>query len=173
VKSRPDAAVFFFDEGRFGLQPCLGKRWGRRGVRPIALVKTGYANFYSFSAVCPATGEHETLFLPWVNTAMMNIYLEHLGSALNGRQCLLILDQAGWHKSKELKAPKNIELVYLPPRSPELNPVEHLWDWLKRNCVRNRFYRSLNEIMDSLQEGLKEATPLMLKSLCGCKYLAY
>jgi hypothetical protein len=163
--------VAFFDEGRFGLKPAVGRCWTKKGERRIATVKPGYKNFYIYSAVCPATGEDVTLFLPWANTEMMNIFLGQMAVKLSGRQCLLIVDQAGWHSSKGLRVPKNIEFVYLPPYSPELNPVERLWQWLKRHTLRNRYYRTLKEIEDAVQKCLKEATAPFLKSLCRCSYL--
>jgi transposase len=171
IKEKPDTAVFFFDEGRFGQKPHLGRYWAKKGSRPIVTVKPGYQNFYVYSAVCPSTGEDITLFLPWVNTEMMNIFLEHLKETLKGRSCLLILDQAGWHNSKRLKIPTNIELLFLPPYSPELNPVERLWQWLKRHSLRNRFYKDLEEVMDAVQDCMKAATTDFLKSLCRCGYI--
>ena len=131
ANSRPESTVFFFDEGRFGLQPVVGRHWGRKGVRPTVVTQTGYENFYMYSAISPATGEDVSLFLPWANTAMMNVFLEAMEEALNGRDSILVLDQAGWHNSQDLRVPKNIELVYLPAYSPELNPVERLWQSLK------------------------------------------
>ena len=163
--------MFFFDEGRFGLQPSLGKRWARKGERPLVKVKIGFENFYVYSAVCPATGEDFTLFLPWVNTPMMNMFVERMGAALGGRPCLLVMDQAGWHSSKDLEMPPSIEPVYLPPHSPELNPVERLWDWLKRNTIRNQFFQTIDEVMDSVGDCMKNATAAFLKSMCGCNYL--
>jgi hypothetical protein len=74
--------VFFFDEGRFGLQPATGKFWGRKGIRRIATMRSGYANFYMYSAVNPTTGEDVSLFLPWVNTAMMNVFFEAMPKAI-------------------------------------------------------------------------------------------
>jgi len=171
VNDRPDAAVFFFDEGRFGLMPVVGKCWSRKGVRPMATVRPGYENFYVYSAICSATGESVSLFLPWVNTEMMNIFLEHLSLVLGGRRCLLVLDQAGWHIATRLRIPSNIEFVYLPPYSPELNPVERLWQWLKRHSLRNRFYRSLEEVMDAVQSCMQHVAAPALKDLCRCSYL--
>ena len=142
-------------------------------MRPIATVRPGYQNFYVYSAVCPSTGEDITLFLPWVNTDMMNIFLEHLKETLDGHSCLLVLDQAGWHRSKDLRVPANIELIFLPPYSPELNPVERLWQWLKRHSMCNRFYNSLEEVMDAVQDCMKTATADFLKSLCRCSYLLH
>jgi len=173
VENSPDAIVLFFDEGRFGNQPCLGKFWATKGVRPIVEVKIGYGNFYAYSAVCPSTGDDFTLFLPQVNTAMMNMFLEGFGAWLEGRRCILVMDQAGWHKSKELQVPTNIEIVYLPAYSPELNPVERLWDWLKRNTIRNSFFEGVEEVMDAVAEQLKEATTELLKSMCACNYLLH
>ena len=173
VHDRPDAAVFFFDEGRFGLKPVVGRRWTRKGVRPVATVRPGYESFYVYSAVCPATGEDVSLFLPWVNTAMMNIFLENLQEALAGRACLLVLDQAGWHSSKGLRIPPSIELVFLPPYSPELNPVEHLWQWLKRHSLRNRFYQKLEDVMDVVQGCMQRTSAHFLKSLCRNNYLLH
>jgi transposase len=101
----------------------------------------------------------------------MNIFLERFAAALGGRKCFLVMDQAGWHSSKDLKMPPNIEPVYLPPHSPALNPAERLWDWLKRNIIRNHFFHTLDEVMDSLGDYMKNATPSVLKSMCGCNYL--
>ena len=113
-----------------------------------------------------------TLFLPWVNTKIMNIFLEHFEAALGDRQCFLVMDQAGWHRAEDLRVPACIELVFLPPRSPELNPVERLWNWLRRHSTRNRLFHSLEEVMDSVQNSLKMITAPFLQSLCRCGYLS-
>jgi hypothetical protein len=173
VGKHPDADVFFFDEGRFGLKPVIGRYWARKGFRPIVRMQTGYANFYVYSAVCPTTGENISLFLPWVNTAMMNTFLEYLAESLKGRFCFLVLDCAGWHKAKDLQIPSNIKLIFLPPYSPELNPVERLWQWLKRHSLRNRFYKDIERVMDSVQACLQGRTVSFLKSLCRCEYLLH
>lgn len=135
-------------------------------------MKHGCKSFYVYSAVCPATGEDVTVFLPWVNTDMMNIFLGRLKAKLSGRQCPLVLDRAGWHGSAGLRVPKNIELVRLPSHSPELNPVERLWQWLKRHSLRNRHCRSLKDIERAVEKCLKKADAPFLKSLCRCSYLS-
>jgi putative transposase len=102
--------VFFFDESRFGLHPCVGRCWARKGVRVSAPVNPSYQNFYVYSGVSPLTGDAFSLFLPWVNTQMMNLYLSEMAAAFPDKQIMLIWDQAGWHKSKSLKVPENIIL---------------------------------------------------------------
>ena len=163
--------MFFFDEGRFGLKPVVGRCWTQKGARPVATVRPGYENFYVYSAVCPSTGEDMSLFLPWANTDMMNIFLEEMDKFLAGRQCFLVMDMAGWHRAESLRVPKNIKIIYLPPYSPELNPVERLWQWLKRHSIRNRFYQTIEDVMDAVQNCLKLATPNFLNNLCKCNYL--
>jgi len=74
---------------------------------------------------------------------------------------------------KDLKMPPNIEPVYLPPHSPELNPVERLWNWLKRNTIRNQFFQTLDEVMDSVGNCMKNATASVLKSMCACNYILH
>ena len=144
--------VFFFDESRFGLHPSIGRCWARKGVRVSAPVNPSYQNFYVYSGVSPLTGDAFSLFLPWVNTEMMNLYLAEMSAAFPDKEIMLIWDQAGWHKSNSLKVPDNIVLKSLPPYSPELNPVEKLWQWLKKHVCRNRLFAYLDDLMNTLAE---------------------
>jgi len=163
--------MWFFDEGRFGLKPCTGRQWCRRGSTPVATVKQGYQNFYVHAAVNPRTGEDFALELPEVNTQMMNVYLAEFRKAHPERQVILVLDRAGWHKAKALELPQGIELFHLPAYSPELNPVEHLWEWLRRHVCRNRFYQTLEELGEALSKRWRRLTAAFFRSLCRCSYL--
>jgi transposase len=164
--------LFFFDEGRFGLKPSVGRTWARRGsVTPRVVVEPGYDNFYLYSAVAPTTGDQFTLFLPNVDTEMMSLYLQELGKAYPGDSIWLILDGAGWHNSASLKTPSNIKLISLPPYSPELNPVERLWRWLRMNVCRNKHFKKIEEVEEALLLAIRGLSTDFLKSLCGCSYL--
>ena len=93
----PQSRLFFFDEGRFGLKPTIGKTWCKRGSRtPKVPIRPGYKNFYLYSAVDPLSGEHFTLLLPWVYTDLMNTYLQALADAYPNETLRVILDWAGW-----------------------------------------------------------------------------
>jgi transposase len=166
----PDGLVFFFDEGRFGLQSTLARVWAKRGVPLPAKVRQGYKNFYTYSAVSPQTGDSFSLFLPEVNTQMMNIFFEEFAKAYSGKDILMVLDQAGWHKAKDLDVPNNITLKYLPPYSPELNPIEKLWQWLRKEALHNELFESLNEIMTVLEREFRQLLPQRFKQLCHCSY---
>ena len=150
--------MWFFDEGRFGLKPSLGKRWARKGSHPTAPVKHSYQSFYLFSAINPCTGDEFTLELPEVNTDMMNLYLAELGKELPEKPVLLVMDRAGWHTTKRLQLPKGMEIMHLPPYSPELNPVERLWQWLRLHVCRNRVFDTLDELEAALFKAWKNLT---------------
>lgn len=169
--SSPNSMVFFFDESRFGLHPSIGRCWARKGVQVSSPVNPSYQNFYVYSGVSPLTGDAFSLFLPWVNTEMMNLYLAELSATFPDKKIMLIWDQAGWHKSNSLKVPDNIVLKSLPPYSPELNPVEKLWQWLKKHVCRNRLFAFLDDLMDTLEETLMNLTQTRFMELCQCSYL--
>jgi len=161
--------VFFFDEGRFGLEPNLGRHWARRGRRPVSLVEPRCQNFYVYSAVPPHDEQAFSLFLPWANTEMMNLYLDELAQA--DPDARIIRDQAGWHGSLDLKLAPKCRCEALPPNSPELNPTERLRQWLRRHVTRNRTFDNEESLMDQLATALTNMAPAQLATLCRCSYL--
>ena len=124
---------------------------------------------YAFSAVCPLSGETYSFISPVCNTEAMNELLRGLGAAYNQEQILMLTDSAGWHKSKDLQLPHNIQLQLLPPYSPELNPTEHLWDYIREQKGFNNYsFTSLDQLEDHLQDVLKNLNQEKdyIKSLC-------
>jgi transposase len=89
------------------------------------------------------------LVLPRCNTEAMTLHLAEISRAVNpGAHAVVLLDQAGWHGSKGLEVPDNITLLPLPPRSPELNPVENVWQFIRDNWLSNRVFKSYDDILD-------------------------
>lgn len=84
--------------------------WAEKGKPVEVKVKQGYKNFYIFSSVSPHTGNSFSLFMPEVNTEMMNIYLKELKKTYPDKKLMLIMDQAPWHKSKSLEEFENIQI---------------------------------------------------------------
>jgi len=163
--------VMFFDEGRFGLQSTIKRIWGIKGEKLTVRVKQGYKNFYIYSSVSPFDGESCTLFLPEVNVKMMEIYLKELSEKYCDKETLLIMDQAGWHRSEKLKVPWNIKLMFLPPYSPELNPIEKLWWWIRKEVTHNKIFKTLDDQMDAIEKEFKKLTKNDFSRLCNCTYL--
>jgi hypothetical protein len=117
--------VWFQDEMRVGQKNKLTYRWATKGSRPRAVHDQRTQSTYVFGAVCPVRGAGAALVLPACNTQAMQLHLDEIATKVTpGAHAVVVLDQAGWHKSQALKVPSNISLLQLPPRSPELNPQE-------------------------------------------------
>jgi transposase len=101
----------------------------------------------------------------------MNIFLDELSMEYPDREIMIVLDQAGWHKSKDLKYPDAITLVYLSSYLPELNPVEKLWQWLRKEVTHNTIFHKLEDMMGALEHEFRCLTPGKLARFCHCSYL--
>ena len=108
-----------------------------------------------------------SLILPSADTEMMKLFLSHVSSTYAKSFVGMQVDQAGWHVTNELTIPENIRLIPQPAYSPELNPVEHVWEELREKQLSNRAFASLDEVIDKVCEGLNqlEADPARLRSL--------
>jgi hypothetical protein len=145
--------IWFQDEARVGQQGTLTRLWARRGTRPRAPKDCRYAWAYLFGAICPARATGAALVMPYANTEAMSRHLAEIAKAVSpGAHALLVLDGAGWHSTKELVLPPNITLLPLPPYSPELNPVENIWQFLRQNRLANRLFDSYEAIVDACCE---------------------
>ena len=114
---------------------------------------------YIFGAICPREGKGAGLVLPFCNIEAMNLHLiEIAGEVAPGHHCVLLVDQAGWHMSKKLKVPPNITIMPLPPKCPELNPVENVWQFMRDNWLSNRVFKSHNDIVDHCCEAWNRLT---------------
>jgi transposase len=166
--------VYFQDEARFGQQGTLTRVWARTGSRPTAVRQTQYDYLYVFTAACPETGDACGLIAPHINTGVMNVFLEQFSRELSPDvHGVMILDQAGFHTSKDLKVPANVTLIHLPPYSPELNPTENLWHYLRSHYWSNRVYEDYEALREAALEGWR-ATCLdaeKIKSVCAAPYL--
>jgi len=144
------------DEGRFGRITDIRTCWAPKGIRPKVPRQVARVFVYVYAAVCMALGKMTSLILPYANTEMMNLFLEHVSHDFKEYFVIMLVDGAGWHRSRDLKIPENIRLIRQPSYSPELNPVEHLWDELREKYLRNKAFRSLDAVEDALCTGLRE-----------------
>ena len=132
-----------------GQKNKITRRWAKRGTRPSAPRDLRTASAYIFGAICPAQGKGAGLVLPRCTTEAMALHLAEISLAVApGHHAVLLLDQAGWHMSSRLAVPTNITLLPLPPKSPELNPVENIWRFMRENWISNRVFTSYKDILD-------------------------
>jgi hypothetical protein len=166
--------VFFEDEARFGRINNITGCWVPKGKRAIVKKQMIREHTYAFSAVCPLAGESYSLISPVCNTAAMNELLRGLSEAYAGEEILLFADSAGWHQSKALDRPANIHLELLPPYSPELNPTEHLWDYIReQKGFNNHLFDSMDVLENHLEDVLRNLHQEkdFIRSLCTFNWM--
>ena len=146
--------LMFEDEAGFGRINKPKRCWCIRGIRPVVPCHRIREYVYAYGAVSPIDGELFSLVLPNSNTKCFNLFLNELAKEYPNKQILLVADNAAWHKSKSLVLPNNIEIFPLLPYTPELNPIEMIWDELREKFFRNEFFNTLNAVVDRLCEGL-------------------
>src|SRR5690349_9078478 len=152
--ARADAAgkpieIWFQDEARIGQKNKITRRWARRGSRPSAPRDLRTASAYLFGAICPAHGKGAGLVLPRCTTEAMTLHLAEIAAAVApGAHAVVLVDKAGWHVTPKLPVPPNITLIALPAKSPELNPTENIWQFMRENWISNRIFTSHRDILD-------------------------
>jgi transposase-like protein len=147
--------ILFEDEARFGRLSDPRRCWAPPGVRPEVHTQFVREYEYAFAAVSPQDGLLDTLVLPTVNTEAMNIFLAEVSRRHAEEFLIMVLDGAGWHKARRLLVPANMRLLFLPPWSPQLNPVEHVWDEMREKWFANRVFARLRAVEEQLMAALK------------------
>ena len=164
--------IFFQDEARVGQQGTLTRVWARTGSRPTAIRQTEYKWVYLWAAVEPASGQMAAMITPDVNTERMNEFLTGLSSMLEENDlAIVVLDNASWHRAKRLQIPPNLVLLPLPAYSPELNPAERLWQWLRSHHLANRVYPDYDELLHAADTAMASVDAERIRSICACDYL--
>jgi DDE superfamily endonuclease len=143
--------IWFQDEARVGQKGGHAYVWAERGSRPLMVRDNRHDSAYIFGAICPARGVGAAIITPGANTEMMNLHLAEISTQVAlGAICVLLCDGAGWHQPGErLQIPNNIALLPLPPYSPELNPMENVWDYLRQNKLCATVWDSYEQIIEA------------------------
>lgn len=147
--------LMFQDEARFGRISDCCYCWCKKPLRPVLKAMLSHQYVYAYAAVSPQDGKLECLVLPEVNGQWMQAFLTEVASRYPQDNIVMVVDGAGWHKSKTFEMPVNLKLVFLPPYSPELNPQEHIWDELREKYFHNKTFDSLDFSEDHLVGALK------------------
>ena len=123
-------------------------------------------------AVNPLSGDSVGLVAPTVNTFVMNSHLRMIGEHVgHKRHVVPVMDQAGWHVAKALEVPANMSLLLLPPYSPELNPIERVWHWLREHQLSNRVYIDYDDLFESGCRAWNTLTPERLQTVCATSWI--
>jgi len=160
--------IWFGDESRVGQKGIQRKLWARRGTRPRVFKQQGFQSTQIFGAVCPSLNRSAALVLPHCNKEGMELFLKEMSfNVPKGRHAAFVLDCAGWHDNLEI--PSNITIVHLPPYSPELNPTEQVWEFIKDKWLSNRCFEDYEAIVAAVVAAWNKfiAIPGKISELCS------
>lgn len=164
--------VWFQDEARIGQQGTLTTVWAPKGSRPTAVKQTEYDWVYLYAAVNPVTGASSAMLAPTVNTAHMNQHLAWISREAGPEaHVVLVLDNAGWHVAKDLRVPVNVTLLPLPSYSPELNPAERIWRYLRQRWLSHRLFVDYAELFAVCRDAWNALSAAELRSICRTAWL--
>lgn len=165
--------LFCQDESRIGQHLPSGRRITLPGVKPHRVMCPLYEYYWLYAAVEPASGEAFWLEMPRLDSGCFQLFLDHFSRQHPDSLNLLVIDNAPAHVAKTLRVPDNIILIDLPPYCPELNPVERLWQDLKRRLVDlgTQVRLSMDTLRQAADQFIQNYTLEQLASLTGYPYL--
>ena len=165
--------VFAQDECRLGLHLHRPRRLTACGVKPIQVVNPLYESYWLYAAVEPTSGEAFGWEFPSLDADCFTVFLERFGRHYSDSLNIMVVDQAPAHVAKRVDIPDNVVLIWLPPYSPELNPVERLWEDLKSHLdvLDDRVRSSLLGLRDHVADLIRCYQAEEIASLTGYAYL--
>lgn len=150
MPARKAIEIWFQDEARLGQKNGQVRLWARKGTRPRQPADQRYQNAYLFGAICPAKAKGAALMMPEANARAMQAHLDEIShNVASNAHAVVLMDRAGWHTTAKLTVPKNITLILLPSRAPELNPMENVWQYMRQNWLSNRVFETYIDILDA------------------------
>lgn len=167
--------VFFEDEARLGQQGTTTRVWAETGSRPRVFKQIGYSYVYVILAVSVLTGACTALIMDGLDSGVINAFLRQMSEDLGeNRHGILIWDGAKWHTSAEIVVPSNISIILLPPRSPELNPIENMWHYMRSHYWSNKVYIDKLALFKEAVQSLNtmNSNPETMKSVCAAPYIS-
>ena len=169
-KQSPSVRLFCQDESRFDafcplskeeLPPGVSNRW------QLLIISIDW--FYLYGAVEPRTGERFFLELPRLTGECFQIFIDEFSAAFPNTLNIMVLDNGRFHHAKSLVIPDNVVLIFLPPYSPELNPIERLWQAIKQKLFTHT-YQTLAQMQQQLSEILGTFTKAAMAKITSFSY---
>ncbi len=143
-----------------------------KGQRPCIPNSIGFSNIYLYGSINPETGERVGIMSDGCTSEIMNTHIKQISLKVSpNSHILLVLDGAAWHRSAKLKVPENMTLIYLPPYSPELNPIEQLWGYMKEKYIKNVCFKSLDHIFEIVCNAWFKLNDSTVKSVCNADHI--
>lgn len=123
-------------------------------------------------AVCPETGKRIGLVFETLDTETVNLHLQLIRKSIpKNVHVILVWDQASFHTSNDIVVPRNITIVNQAAYSPELNPVERVWKYLKTHFLGNRVFKDMTDILTASVDAWNELSDSAIRSICRTSWL--
>jgi len=162
--------LYFQDESRFGLHTKYGRGLTAMGIQPVCNFQQVFQYTYLFGAFSPINGDKFLLEMPLCNSETFQLFLNHFSEQNKEEYKIIVLDNGAFHKAKWLVIPDNIALIFLPPYSPELNPAEKIWQYMKRKFT-NKYFTNLTEISEFFTDAISQLPETKVISTCSFSYI--
>lgn len=167
----------FTDEARFGRITTPADCWSPPGIRPVTPKQAIREYTYAYAAVAPANGAMDSLILPDMYASTLQVFLDELSMRHSDDLIMLVMDGAPSHRAgkEKLSIPLNIRIIEQPPYSPEVNPVENVWDDMREKFFCNKVFRDMNAVEHQMVEALifLEHHPARLQSITGFPWIRH
>jgi len=147
--------LYFQDESRFGLMTSIGRCLTSRGVKPIIKYQHAFKNTYLYGSFSPIDGDSFVLEIEGTTSEFFYRYLTDFSKHRPTELKIVVIDNAGFHSLKNYDLPENIVLLRIPPYSPELNPSEKIWAYIKQ-YFKNKVFGELENVKDWLNNFVSE-----------------
>ena len=158
--------IYFQDEARFGLMTKQKRVLISKGIKPIGKYQHSYKWLWLWGCFSPITGDAFYWETSCVDNNIFEGFLKDFSQQNPKELKLIVIDNAGFHACQNIEIPENIKLIRIPPYSPELNPAEKVWQWMK-DKVAMKFFPSIKELQDKITEMVHQLTPDLIKSITG------
>lgn len=168
-----DFRLMFQDEARFGRISEGAACWAASGIRPVVGSQIVRQYTYAYAALSPIDGVMDSFILPDMYSDTLSIFLAEVSKRHRKEFIVMVLDGAPCHRSGTLVVPENLRLIEQPPYSPELNPVEHIWEEMREKWFANKTFSAMSTVINTMVASLRslERSPATIQSLSGFHWI--
>lgn len=157
--------LYYQDESRFGLMTHMGRCLTAKGVKPIVNYQHAFKNTYLYGSFSPINGDSFVYEIEGTTSEIFYKYLLEFSKYKPRELKIIIIDNAGFHSLKQYEIPDNIKLIRIPPYTPELNPSEKIWHYIKQ-YYKNKIFENLSNVKIWLHEFIRNnLNPSLIKSI--------
>lgn len=162
--------LYYQDESRFGLMTHMGRCLTAKGVKPIVKYQHAFKNTYLYGSFSPINGDSFVYEIEGTTSEIFYQYLLEFSKYKPRELKVIVIDNAGFHSLKKYDIPENIKLIRIPPYTPELNPSEKIWHYIKQ-YYKNKIFEDLSNVKKWLHEFIRNnLNAELIKSITHNKF---